>query len=65
MNAVPQVLITQSLFTGSEYFVFRPIGNDNYKEIKFEIVNNKIKENPLNKLWAIERIYIEKKYLCK
>lgn len=57
------VLIAQSKHQGNEYYVFRPIGNDNYREIKFHIINNKIVENPKCRLNFIERLYIQDKFL--
>jgi len=38
-----KVLVTQSLFKGNEYYIFRPIGNDQYRELKFTIIKDKIK----------------------
>jgi hypothetical protein len=57
------VLIVQSLFYNNEFYVFRPIGNDNYKEVKFNIVKGEIKEDKFNQLHEIERIYIQSKIL--
>lgn len=51
-------LVVQSLYMGTEYYLFRPIGNDQYKEIAFKIIDNHIYENPNNKLRISEKNYI-------
>lgn len=51
-------LIVQSLYIGTEYYLFRPIGNDQYQEITFKIVKGKIIEPTLHKLSHGERNYI-------
>lgn len=51
-------LITQSLYMGTEYYLFRPIGNDQYQEITFKIVKGKIIEPTLHKLRHSEINYI-------
>ena len=57
------VLITQSLFCPHELYIFRPIGNDNYIEIKFHIINNKIVELPNHRLKFVERLFIQNNYI--
>jgi hypothetical protein len=43
---------------GTEYYLFRPIGNNQYQEITFKIVKGKIIEPTLHKLSHGERNYI-------
>ncbi|MCB0448460.1 MAG: hypothetical protein KDD03_13315 [Gelidibacter sp.] len=53
-----QQLIVQSLYIGTEYYLFRPIGNNQYKEVPFKIVKNAIYEYPNAKLSQGEKNYI-------
>ena len=52
------VLVTQSLFKGNEYYIFRPLGNDQYRELKFTIIKSRIIVDNYEELHAIESHYI-------
>lgn len=54
------VICVQGLHKSTEYFLFRPIGNDTYKEIKFVLIHNTIVENKATGLLnAEEREFVE------
>ena len=53
------VIVTQSLHKSNEFYVFRPLGNESHREIKFHIIEGEIKEDKFNKLKDDERIFIE------
>lgn len=57
------ILLTQSLHKGNQYYIFRPLGNNAYKEIKFNIVNNRIAEHQFNQLNFEERHFVNKTLL--
>lgn len=57
------VIVVQSIYNFSEYYVFRPISNENYREIKFHIKNGQIIEDKFNKLKFTERVFIQDKLL--
>ena len=52
------ILIAQSLYQHNEFYIFRPLGNDSYKEVKFQIEKGEIREDTFNKLKYHERMYI-------
>lgn len=59
-----QVLITRSQFIKSnEYYVFRPIGNEQYMEMPFQIIDGVIIQYPNKRLKWVEMEHIKKYFL--
>tara|TARA_R110002020_G_C16311651_1_gene773901 strand:- start:2709 stop:2900 length:192 start_codon:yes stop_codon:yes gene_type:complete len=56
-------LITTSLSKPNTYFLFRPIGNSDYKEVGFLLTNGKLIEDHTHKLTIQEKLYIKEKIL--
>ena len=56
-----QPLITTSLTLANIFYLFRPIGSNDYSEVKFQYINGKLIEHHINKLSISEKIYIKEK----
>lgn len=57
------VIVVPSLYDDTEFYVFRPLGNNAFKEVVFHIIRGEIKQDKFNKLHHIEIDYINDKIL--